>query len=312
MQHCPPAFEFPALAIGWGDLHFVFAWNNTNVTATSAVSVCYNEARCATARVPTRFTKLSDPSTILACEPAAHDFDIRSWLKHAGELRLRLQQQCSLAVDLERDPCPNSTHFRCGKKCRSKHRLAARHSPCGGDEIVARLNESCFLGQKHRVRCLRNYGINVTLFECLPVADNEAIELRTCETHKKLPHFPSLCNGYEQHRELINEELETDETHCEAWLCANQYTRCNGIWECPNGEDEIDCFHPICAGMLGYPCFERQSSNYTCLPAARLADGIIDCVGATDEQQVCAAWNNGVSGIQCFVNHTDHQPLANE
>ena len=47
-----------------------------------------------------------------------------------------------------------------------------------------------------------------------------------------------LLNYYQY---VINGINETDETECEQWECNNIYTHCNGIWNCPNGADEIGC-----------------------------------------------------------------------
>jgi hypothetical protein len=35
---------------------------------------------------------------------------------------------------------------------------------------------------------------------------------------------------------------EQNETECKLWKCDNIYTRCNNIWNCPNGADESVCF----------------------------------------------------------------------
>jgi hypothetical protein len=39
------------------------------------------------------------------------------------------------------------------------------------------------------------------------------------------------------------ESNETDETDCEHWpyTCDSPYTKCNRVWNCPDGRDEIDC-----------------------------------------------------------------------
>jgi hypothetical protein len=54
--------------------------------------------------------------------------------------------------------------------------------------------------------------------------------------------FQTICNGYtEMFPVIVNGKNETDETDCEAWECNNIYTRCNDQWNCPNGEDELNC-----------------------------------------------------------------------
>jgi hypothetical protein len=40
---------------------------------------------------------------------------------------------------------------------------------------------------------------------------------------------------------MIAERNETDETECQPCECNNIYTRCNGLWNRPNGTDESGC-----------------------------------------------------------------------
>ncbi|CAF1604939.1 unnamed protein product, partial [Didymodactylos carnosus] len=57
--------------------------------------------------------------------------------------------------------------------------------------------------------------------------------------------FPKVCDGIVDLKPiLIDGKNETDETECSQsqWLCNNTYTRCNGIWNCLNGEDETNCY----------------------------------------------------------------------
>ncbi|CAF5125317.1 unnamed protein product, partial [Rotaria sp. Silwood1] len=54
--------------------------------------------------------------------------------------------------------------------------------------------------------------------------------------------FQYTCNGYtNMHPILIEGKNETDETECEQWPCNNIYTRCDGLWFCLNGADEVGC-----------------------------------------------------------------------
>ena len=55
--------------------------------------------------------------------------------------------------------------------------------------------------------------------------------------------FPTICDGFQEllSNHDIQNQNETDETECEQWQCNNIYTHCDGIWNCPNGADEIGC-----------------------------------------------------------------------
>jgi hypothetical protein len=57
--------------------------------------------------------------------------------------------------------------------------------------------------------------------------------------------FPGICDGYtELPPNLIDGRNETDETECDDYPCNNTYTRCDGIWNCLDGADEVNCEKP--------------------------------------------------------------------
>jgi 2-hydroxy-3-keto-5-methylthiopentenyl-1-phosphate phosphatase len=59
---------------------------------------------------------------------------------------------------------------------------------------------------------------------------------------KKNILFQTICDGFTELLPItIEGQNETDETECEQWQCNNTYTRCNGLWNCLNGADEIGC-----------------------------------------------------------------------
>jgi hypothetical protein len=311
IKYCPPLFEFPAMSIGWSELHFVYSWNRTNRYLALPDYICYNEQRCAISQSNIRFTKISEPSTTLSCE-LSHVRDFRgNWLFQIGFIRTRMQKLCSLATDAKENHCPENIQFQCGNKCLSKHRLRNNIPDCIDSFDELNYNNSCALNQKHRLTCTSNItGIEKVV--CLPMTIIPQGQLVDCKSRVKLPHFPTLCDGYTEYRELVNKQIETDETNCEAWQCNNQYTRCDGIWNCQNGADETECFHSICNGLLGHPCLLRNTAEFICLPIANVSDGIVDCLGGIDEQQPCRKIKNERSGYRCLTNRTDNKQFANE
>jgi len=102
--------------------------------------------------------------------------------------------------------------------------------------------------------------------------------------------FPIICDNHTELQPiLINGQYETDETNCEQWVCNNIYTRCNGAWNCFNGEDELDCYPPAIMNcpVHSYVCLSTTTYDFMCLSATKLNDGNIDCLGAIDESQFC-------------------------
>src|ERR1700734_4168258 len=98
--------------------------------------------------------------------------------------------------------------------------------------------------------------------------------------------FPTICDGFQELLPIfIKNRYETDETECEQWECDNTYTHCDGVWNCPNGADEIDCdalSKSICS-LNGHVCVSLLTYRFICLDISKVNDGNLDCVGGTDE-----------------------------
>jgi hypothetical protein len=220
-----------------------------------------------------------------------------------------MRRRCSLVANGRERNCPDATQFRCENKCISKHRLVDYLQDCHND-IDETYNNSCALNHEYRVLCILERRINGP--QCLPPTFTQ-LELKDdCETKVHLPHFPTLCDGYVDYTEKVKGKVETDETNCEQWQCDNQYTRCDGTWNCPNGADEARCLHSICNETYGHPCILPNTTELICLPISMANNGIIDCLGATDERHFCKQTALGNTGYRCFTNSTDNKHIANE
>ncbi|CAF1509979.1 unnamed protein product, partial [Adineta ricciae] len=167
--------------------------------------------------------------------------------------------------------CANST------KCISKHRLLDGIHDCylNDDETY---NLSCSLNDKFRFKCSGKEN-----FCFSPIIDDD-----NCESYLKTNindiEYQDICNGI---NDLSDDgQTSTDETECHHWPCDNIYTRCDGVWACPNGEDEQNCVSFECP-PTSYPCITLEEFNVTCLPMEKMNDGNIDCFGASDELNYC-------------------------
>jgi len=316
-KYCPPLFEFPAQPIAWNDVHLFYSYNRTYLNYTFPDYICFNHQSCSSWSYTIRISKISEPTTLVSCQIVNKIISpsIYNWDQMVRQLRPFFRQICaSTATNVEND-CPETTQFRCDKKCLSKHRLVDYQKDCE-DNSDETYNQSCALNDKHRIRCtyLKN---KVDLDGCMvPVFDVETSRATVCTTDQKLPHFPTLCDRYTEYKEIINGEVETDETNCEEWLCDNQYTRCDGIWNCLNGADEIHCVHRFCNNKNAHPCLLWNSSQPICLPISRAGDGIIDCIGATDERHLCRESTDTDEFhdlmYRCWNNYTDDKQMTSQ
>ncbi|CAF4055904.1 unnamed protein product [Adineta steineri] len=281
VKDCPPAFIAPTFPVWDGHVRFGYFSNATsvNIFGYEPDFVCYNKELCPFL-IPT-FTL--DNHTCL----------------HYDRLNLTLSdtvydifRACNQLFQNDKESiCQDSTTtVRCLgiNKCISKRRIMDGFADCYNafDESIAA--NSCELNDKHRFqctseqKCLSLLLVNDGNAQCTGKED-EAFLNGIAVTIDHLP-FSSFCNNWVDIVPIAN---ETDETHCEQWPCVNQYTRCNGAWQCPKGIDEINCLSKFQCPANHHPCLSPQSRKMDCLHINRIEDGIIDCLGSTDERSHC-------------------------
>ncbi|UJR17350.1 hypothetical protein I4U23_004245 [Adineta vaga] len=151
-------------------------------------------------------------------------------------------------------------------------------------------DKSCLLEQHQRYKCsyeekcLSFIAVENDNIDCVNGDDEFSSEQRS---RLNWPPFPMLCDIYQDmYSVLINGYNETDETSCEMWPCNNVYTKCDGLWHCPNGIDEINCSNSHCSSD-SHPCISMETLNLTCITLEKAGDGRVDCLGGTDEQMYC-------------------------
>ncbi|CAF3330624.1 unnamed protein product [Rotaria socialis] len=211
---------------------------------------------------------------------------------------------------LNSDDCSDQSLFHCSGtlKCISKHRLVDGIIDCpdGSDETY---ELSCDLNDPFRFKCIsENKCISPVLVRNIIVDCVGGEDERNTYTYK-IP-FQDLCDGYTHSPSMvIDGQNETDETNCNLWPCNNLYTRCNYAWTCPNGIDEIDCNPLSKCYPDGHECVSPISLEVICLPVNRTGNGVVDCLGSTDERQHCREQNpdNPTLRYRCW-NSTDCVP----
>ena len=102
--------------------------------------------------------------------------------------------------------------------------------------------------------------------------------------------FQKICDGrLDLGMHLSEDDDESDEDNCQYWPVTHIYNRCDGIWNFPNGSDELNCYSTplINCSITEHICVSQQTNQLICLPIEKANDGIIDCFGAADEPTYC-------------------------
>ncbi len=76
---------------------------------------------------------------------------------------------------------------------------------------------------------------------------------------------------------------------CPSAYCIPTHYVCNGVFDCPNGEDEMSCVNLTCPGLL--KCYKDD----VCVHSQNINDGEIDCIQSADDEEYAQAepceWN---------------------
>ena len=275
---CPTSYAiFPQRAIFQGHVKLVYQTNRTFFFLKEEPSmfpdyICYDVRKCPFLPL-TSLLNINGTTCRSLKEFGLHTFrDIHNFF-----------QACLIV--LETDVQLTSSLFQCPgtSKYISKHRILDGRSDCYKSTDEYQIDACLLNNNKYRFKCpsenkcishvlLRNY-----IDDCSNGEDERLNILKDIS-------YSQVCNGY-QHLSptIIN---ETDETHCDNWPCNNIYTRCDGAWNCLNGADELNC-QPTNCSRNTHECVSVVTRTIICLPIEYANNGIVDCLGATDERLFC-------------------------
>jgi hypothetical protein len=273
---------FPQRPVFQGHVQLIYLTNKTILFIEEEISmfpdyVCYDVRKCPF--LPS-ISMLNVTGT--TCR-STKEFEL-----HSFNDILYFFQACLIVIDNEFKinstqssliQCPGTTKYI------SKHRVLDGVPDCynGIDEINI---DTCQWNDKYRFKCSSENKCLSPVLIRNSIKDCHGGEDEFSNIFKdKL--YQKLCNGYEHLSPILIDGLnETDETHCEDWPCNNFYTRCDGAWHCPNGIDELNC-RPTKCPLDTHECVSPLTKKVMCLPLSQAGNGIVDCLGATDERSHC-------------------------
>ncbi|CAF4059386.1 unnamed protein product [Adineta steineri] len=337
-ENCPDMFYMPSVPIVFG--HIYLAYSKEYLTRQKQWTnvpeyLCYNEKFCGGFNPNQKVVIFNNticrhvqdilPGTVLTRDGNKM---ISAYIRQISIVLSR----CNTIFRNDSAFCDKQIMYQCvnSSKCITKSRLFDRYQDCdyGDDEIIERqiLTDNVCLSetsQTHFIcpktkKCISQKLIRDSNCDCEQINDDH----NTCSDEdvgvkhiRELISFPAICDGFRDLAPLmIDGQNHTDETECSKWVCNNTYTRCNGFWDCFNGADEVDCY-PLLLSRLNCPthshlCISPKTSNFICLSMDKGNDGNIDCLGATDEPQLCRN-DAGIYGSRFYCKPGDpHTPLC--
>jgi hypothetical protein len=304
---CPSRFFFPSIPISFHDIRFLYEPNITDTIVPNYI--CYNTKLCdhflstifingSTCQYLNQFP-FFDPQMSINQIFSEVEFYFKQWCQ-SSELITTNEQNCSHSVLF---------HCKGTEKCISKYRLLDRNIDCyqSYDEL---LNESCSWNLSHRFycpsdkKCIPQIQIKDSIIDCSEQEDELSINSQ-CVLNKQCDNemiiFSKICNGFTEISPIeIDDQNETDETNCQYWPCVTQYTKCDKVWNCYNGADELNCsymIYPYNCSVHEHHCILVDTIqqgeiidthiSYGCLPMQFIGDKHMNCLGSTDERDYC-------------------------
>jgi len=332
-NQCPEMFYFPNIPILFGDIYFAYKRNDfqyDTTVQTTPFYICCNPSFYE--KYFSNYASIIFKNTLcIHSEAIISEFLFQSpSLAHLhrltiNELYARFSKH-HLIFNYTIDICNRSSMYPCmnSSKCISIYRQMNIYTDCPymDDEDINNLNKNI---HRDPFKCpvygeyIHPMFVEDGKCDCRGVDSNCEDEFPHIAYLKTSLNFQHICDGFtDRLPELINNRNETDETECDQWNCNNTYTRCNGVWNCLNGADEAGC--PSCVKLqcssTEHLCVQPDTYQLTCLPLEEAYNGKIDCLGATDEPQMCGSRQQKVVSYTHFYeqfyckNHTDNPCIS--
>lgn len=281
--NCPDIVQFPGDPVLFGHVKFIYTpnkWNYSSQNILLPTYICYDARLC-------HFSSSISVHNHSTCQHIDRLIRKLNYISSWSSLITNLKEIFYTCSVIEGGYCSHShVLYRCNStidKCISKHHLMDGIQNCilNDDENYI---GSCLLNNgKHRLRCGGK-----CLTRILPATEHIRNSCPDREEKENHIHFQIICDGILDLSTplIIDGENHTDESECAIWPCVNTYTRCDGIWTCPNGADEVNCEPSRCPSRE-HMCISPVNYSLICLPIEKAGDGIVDCIGGSDERQLC-------------------------
>ncbi|CAF3605898.1 unnamed protein product [Adineta steineri] len=323
-ENCPDMFFMPPTPVLYGHIYLAYTKKyivEQKIWTNEPEYICYDPQLCGgfdTTGIPLPF------NNTICYHPK--DFSLSSGsliqdlITNAYYISVHVElYKCNTIFRNDSTFCNKSTMYKCinSSKCISNYRLLDGINDCdyGDDEQRTTFNDLSFTSKlqthfycaeskKYISRKLIGDDLCQCYVEFYQMCEDELLFIKHVREHIS---FPSICNGIIDLKPLnVSGRNETDETECEQWSCNNSYTRCNGLWNCFDGADEVDCYPTslINCPPQNHVCFSPETMELMCLAKDKGNNGYIDCFGATDEPQLCREHIYSIEeiGFYCVSN----------
>ncbi|CAF1455961.1 unnamed protein product [Adineta ricciae] len=310
-EHCPNRFFMPAIPIHSG--HIYLAYEKANIDYSFAMKnapdyVCYDEHLCEGIPV------LGDSFIFnnVTCR-SPRDLYIKfptrpqqlPWNEAYPYAVSRVLGKCQTLFVNDSISCDRKFVYQCqnSSKCVPIMRRYNGKRDCKhGDDEYPILNNvtSCPIDLSDVLfycvmdrKCIHRTKVSDGQCDCTQDHNGFCDDEHLGESYHIARHisFPAICDGFTELRLISTdgERNDNDETECEQWACNNIYTRCNNIWNCPNGADEVGCYSslPLNCSVDQQICLSSNSNLPICITSNKINNGQVDCLWGIDEPVLC-------------------------